>query len=105
MRRLCRYVLAGALPRHDLRDMPRSRLLRRETPWRGLSKPELVEKLRGESGRYILHELGTYTLREADGSVISEVPRQFVDELRHAGGLVRHENEDPQKLFPAPAFG
>jgi len=49
--------------------------------------------------------MGTYTLREADGSVISEVPRQFVDELRHAGGLVRHENEDPQKLFPAPAFG
>jgi hypothetical protein len=69
-----------------------------------LSKPELVEKLRGESGRYILHELGTYTLREADGTVISEVPGQFVDDLR-PGGLVRYENEDPQKLFPAPAFG
>jgi len=71
----------------------------------GLSKTQLVEKLRGEPGRYILHEKGAYTLREADGSVISEVPRQFVDELTHAGGLVRHENSDPQKLFPAPAFG
>jgi hypothetical protein len=70
-----------------------------------LSKTELVEKLRGVPDRYILHEKGTYTLREADGSVISEVPRQFVDDLRHAGGLVRYENEDPQKLFPAPAFG
>ena len=70
-----------------------------------LSKTELEEKLRGEPGRYILHEMGTYTLREADGSVISEVPKQFVDDLRHAGGLVRYENEDPQKLFPAPAFG
>ena len=70
-----------------------------------LTKTELVEKRRGEPGRYILHEMGTYTLREADGSVISEVPRQFVDDLRHAGGLVRYENEDPQKLFPAPAFG
>ena len=71
----------------------------------GLSKTQLVEKLRGVPGRYILHEMGTYTLREADGSVISEVPKQFVDDLRHAGGLVGYENEDPQKLFPAPAFG
>jgi hypothetical protein len=70
-----------------------------------LSEAQLVEKLRGVPGRYILHEMGTYTLREADGIVISEVPRQFVDDLRHAGGLVRYENEDPQKLFPAPAFG
>ena len=70
-----------------------------------LSKTELVEKLRGVPGRYILHEMGIFTLREADGSVISEVPRRFVDDLYHAGGLVRHENSDPQKLFPAPAFG
>jgi hypothetical protein len=70
-----------------------------------LSKTQLVEKLRGEPGRYILHEKGTYTLREADGSVILEVPRQFVDDLTHAGGLVRYEDRDPRKLFPAPAFG
>jgi hypothetical protein len=35
-----------------------------------LSKTELVEKLRGVPGWYIFHEKGTYTLREADGSVI-----------------------------------
>ena len=41
-----------------------------------LSETQFVEKLRAEPGRYIYHEKGTYTLREADGSVILQVPRQ-----------------------------
>jgi hypothetical protein len=70
-----------------------------------LSETQFVERLRGEPGRYVLHEMGTYTLREVDGSVILEVPKQFVDNLTNAGKLVRYENRDPGKLFPAPAFG
>ena len=65
----------------------------------------LAEKLRAEPGRYIYHEKGTYTLREADGSVILQVPRQFVDDLTDAGNLVQYIDSDPRKLFPAPAFG
>ena len=65
----------------------------------------LVEKLRGEPGRYIYHEKGTYTLREADGRVILQVPRQFVDDLTDAGNLVQYIDRDPRKLFPTPAFG
>jgi hypothetical protein len=65
----------------------------------------LVEKLRAEPGRYIYHEKGTYTLRDADGSVILQVPRQFVDDLTDAGNLVQYIDRDPRKLFPAPAFG
>ena len=70
-----------------------------------LSETQFVEKLRGEPGRYVLHETGTYTLREADGSVILEVPKQFVDNLTHAGKLVHYVGRDPRKLFPAPAIG
>ena len=70
-----------------------------------LSETQFIEKLRGEPGRYVLHERGTYTLREADGSVILEVPKRFVDDLKGAGKLVRHVDRDPQKLFPTPAFG
>ena len=70
-----------------------------------LSKTQFVEKLRGKSGRYVLDELGTYTLREADGNVILKVPKQFVDDLIHAGKLVQYVDRDPWKLFPTPAFG
>jgi hypothetical protein len=70
-----------------------------------LSETQLEEILRAELGRYIYHEMGTYTLREADGTVIVQVPRQFVDDLTNAGNLVQYVNRDPRKLFPAPAFG
>ena len=70
-----------------------------------LSEAQFVEKLRGEPGRYVLHEMGIYTLREADGSVILEVPKQFVDDLTDAGKLVQYVDRDPRKLFPIPAFG
>ena len=70
-----------------------------------LSETQFVEKLRGEPGRYVLHEMGTYTLREADGSVILAVPKQFVDNLTNAGKLVQRVDRDPQKLFPIPAIG
>jgi hypothetical protein len=70
-----------------------------------LSVAQFVEKLRGEPGRYVFHEMGTYTLREADGSLIFEVPKQFVDELTDVGKLVQYIDRDPRKLFPTPAFG
>ena len=70
-----------------------------------LSETQFGEKLREEPGRYVFHKKGTYTLREADGSVIMEVPKQFVDNLTHAGKLVKHVDRDPQKLFPIPAIG
>lgn len=70
-----------------------------------LSEAQFVEKLRGTPGRYVFHEMGTYTLREADGSVILKVPKQFVDDLTHAGKLVQYVDRDPRKLFPIPAFG
>jgi hypothetical protein len=69
------------------------------------AETQLIEKLRGVPGRYIVHEKGMYTLRESDGNVLFEMPSQFVDDLTYAGGLVQYENRDPQKLFPAPAFG
>jgi hypothetical protein len=70
-----------------------------------LSETQLEKKLRGERGRYIYHEMGTYTLREADGTVILQVPRQFVDDLTNAENLVQYVDRDPRKFFPAPAFG
>ena len=70
-----------------------------------LSETEFVEKLREEPGRYIYDETGTYTLREADGSVILEVPKQFVDDLTNTGKLVQRIGRDPRKLFPVPAIG
>jgi hypothetical protein len=70
-----------------------------------LSETQFVEKLRGERGRYVFHEMGTYTLREADGSVILEVPKRFVEDLADADKLVQYVDRDPRKLFPAPAFG
>jgi hypothetical protein len=70
-----------------------------------LSEAQFVEKLRGTAGRYVFHEKGTYTLRDADGSVILTVPKQFVDDLIHAGKLVQYVDRDPRKLFPIPAFG
>jgi hypothetical protein len=70
-----------------------------------LSVAQFVEKLRGEPGRHVFHEMGTYTLREADGSLIFEVPKQFVDELTDVGKLVQYIDRDPRKLFPTPAFG
>jgi len=47
----------------------------------------------------------TWALREADGGVIFEVPKQFVDDLTDAGKLVQYIDRDPRKLFPPPAFG
>jgi hypothetical protein len=70
-----------------------------------LSEAQFVEKLRGEPGRYVFHEMGTYTLREADGSVILEVPKRLVDDLTGAGKLVQYVDRDPRKLFPVPAIG
>jgi hypothetical protein len=49
--------------------------------------------------------MGAYTLREADDSVIFEVPKRFVDDLTDAGKLVQYVDRDPRKLFPIPAFG
>jgi hypothetical protein len=79
--------------------------IQREAPMSNLSETLFVERLRGEPGRYVLHEMGTYTLREADDSVIFEVPKQFVDDLTNAGKLVQYVDRDPRKLFPIPAFG
>lgn len=70
-----------------------------------LSEAQFVEKLRGTPGRYVFHEMGTYTLREADGKVILEVPKQFVDDLIDSSKLVQYIDRDPRKLFPIPAFG
>ena len=70
-----------------------------------LSETQFIEKLRAEPGRYIFDEMGTYTLREADGCVILTAPMEFVDKLTQAGKLVQHVDRDPRKFFPVPAIG
>jgi hypothetical protein len=56
-------------------------------------------KLRAKPGQYIYHEMGTYTLRDADDSVILQVPTQFVNDLIRAGGLVRSSSSRTAPLL------
>ena len=54
-----------------------------------------------ETGVLDHHDMGTYTLREADGTVVAQVPTQFVDDLMDAHKLTR-DSKDNSKYVLAP---
>jgi hypothetical protein len=52
----------------------------------------VFEAMREKAGRYIHHDMGKYTLRESDGSVIDEVDDIHVDDLMDHGRVKNDPN-------------